>query len=255
VLHVCFVESLPRCRSGKKQYRIKPNTCFALVYCTNLLSQSKQEGLVSLDFFLQLDQSIQQCFGSGRASRNIDIHRHNAVASPDNGIRIMIIATTVGARAHGENPTRFWHLIIDFSQSRSHLVGQRACNNHYIRLPRRGSKYHTESVHVIPGSCSVHHFHCTACQSKCHGPKRSLTSPIHQVIDTRNGILNVVFHWNSSSTSSHGRDIVKRSQLRQRAHQHYIMSNFKNLLVIKEHKIPTAEVLEDAPPAMARTAP
>lgn len=39
-----------------------------------------------------------------------------------------------GAPAHRDNPAGLWHLVVDLAQRRRHFVGQRASDNHDVRL-------------------------------------------------------------------------------------------------------------------------
>ena len=52
------------------------------------------------DFPLQKQDAVHQRLGGGRATGDINIHRHDAVAAPHHGIGIMIIAAAIGAAAH-----------------------------------------------------------------------------------------------------------------------------------------------------------
>src|SRR3970040_1794043 len=70
------------------------------------------DGVGAFDLVLQLDEAVQQSLGSGRASRPVDIHRHDAVAAAHHGIGIMVIAAAVGAGTHGDHIARLGHLIV-----------------------------------------------------------------------------------------------------------------------------------------------
>ena len=59
-------------------------------------------------------------------------------------------------------------------QSWSHLIGQRSCHDHDIRLPGTGSEHHSKSVHVVTRRRHVHHLHSATCQAEGHGPHRAL---------------------------------------------------------------------------------
>ena len=161
-----------------------------------LLSHLQQKRFVSLDFLLQLQHSEQEGFGCRWASWDVNIHRHNTIASSHNRVRVVIISTSIGTRSHGNNPTWFWHLIVDLSQGGCHFVGQSTGHNHDIRLTGRGPKDHTESLHIVPRGGSVHHFYGATSQTKGHGPERTLACPVDQIIDSANGVFNVVLHRN-----------------------------------------------------------
>ena len=62
-------------------------------YC--LLSIPHLYRFSSLDLFLQLQDTIDKCLRCGRATRYIDIYWYNSIATTDNSIGVMIIATTI----------------------------------------------------------------------------------------------------------------------------------------------------------------
>lgn len=74
-----------------------------------------------LDLFLQLEDTVHQGLSSGRASWDINIDGDDSIAASDDTVGIMVVASTVGAAAHGEHPPWLGHLIIDFSEGWSHL--------------------------------------------------------------------------------------------------------------------------------------
>jgi hypothetical protein len=196
-----------------------------VAFCSYLLSQSQQQSLVALDFFLQLNQSEQECFGRWRTTGHVNVNWNNAITTTHHRIGaatsdeernmkligeficlfvrlnditakniqadvshpptqklkthlLMIIASTIGTRSHGHHPSRFWHLIINFAQCRSHFVRQCPGDNHDIGLSWRRAKDHTESIHIVATGRGVHHFHGTTCQAKRHGPQRALAGPV-----------------------------------------------------------------------------
>ena len=59
-------------------------------------------------------------------------------------------------------------------QSRSHLIGQRPCHDHDVRLPGARSEHDSEAVHVVTGRRHVHHLHRATRQPKGHRPQRAL---------------------------------------------------------------------------------
>ncbi len=107
---------------------------------------------------------------------HININGNDAVTSTHNRIRIVVVAATVGTAAHRYDP--FWrrHLVVDFAQSRRHLVCDCAGNNDCVWLTRTGAKHNTVSVHVVARRCDVHHFDGTTRQAECHRPQRTLSN-------------------------------------------------------------------------------
>jgi hypothetical protein len=94
----------------------------------------------------------------------------------------MVITTSIRTASHGNNPSRIWHLIVDLSQGRSHLVRERAGNNHNIGLARRSTEDYTETILIVAGSGKVHHFDGAAGKSEGHGPEGPLTRPVGNLV-------------------------------------------------------------------------
>lgn len=99
-----------------------------------LRSVPSLNGFHSFDFLLELKNSVHKRFGRGRAARNVNIDRHNTIATANHGVRVMIISTAVGARSHRQHPSRFGHLIVDTAESRSHFIRQSSGDNDDIGL-------------------------------------------------------------------------------------------------------------------------
>ena len=69
----------------------------------------------------------------------------------------MIIPTPIGTTPHGNHPARIRHLIVNLPQSRSHLVGERAGNDHDVGLARRGAEDDAHAILVVARRRQVHH--------------------------------------------------------------------------------------------------
>jgi hypothetical protein len=76
-----------------------------------------------LDFFLQLQDAVQQGLRRGGASGDVNVYGHDAVASAHHGIGIMVIPAAIGAGSHGNDPAGLWHLIVNLAQGWGHFVG------------------------------------------------------------------------------------------------------------------------------------
>ena len=150
--------------------------------------QTGHSGLHHL--LLQLEDTVHQSLGRWRTARNININGHDSVTPTHHRVRVMVVASTIGTRAHRNDPSRVGHLIVNLSQRRSHFVGQSAGNNHDIGLTRRRSENNTQSVLVISGSRNVHHLHGATGQTKSHGPERRLSCPHGNGIQRRQGIVD-----------------------------------------------------------------
>lgn len=134
-----------------------------LVSLLSLLIKPDLGLLCPCNFTLQLEETIQKGFGCGWAARYVDIYRDYPVTTPHHRIRIMVVSSTICTASHRYDPSRFRHLIVYFTQRWSHFVGERAGNNHAIRLARTWTEDDTESIQIITCSTCVHHFNCTAC--------------------------------------------------------------------------------------------
>lgn len=106
---------------------------------------------------LQLEDAIHQRLARRRAARHVDIDGHDAVAAAHDAVAVVVVAAAVGARAHGDDPARLGHLIVDLAQRGRHLVGQGAGDNHDVRLPRRGAEDDAHAVLVVARGGEVHH--------------------------------------------------------------------------------------------------
>src|SRR3569833_2408408 len=71
------------------------------------------DGVGAANLVLQLDDAEQQSLCCRRTTRNIDIHRHDAIAAAHHRIGLMVIASVFGSRAHGNLPARLGHLVRD----------------------------------------------------------------------------------------------------------------------------------------------
>ena len=110
------------------------------------------------NLLLQLKDTIQQRLRRRRTPRHINIHRNNPINTPHHTITIMIVPATIRATSHANHPSGLWHLIVALQNSRSHFIGDCACNDHDIRLARGCAKDDAESVLVVAGHGAMHHF-------------------------------------------------------------------------------------------------
>lgn len=132
---------------------------------------------------LQLKDAIHKRLTRRRATRHINIDRHNSITAPHYTVRVMIITTTVRTRAHGDDPTRLRHLIVDLTQGWCHLVGQGAGYDHDVGLTRRGTENDTQAILVVAWGREVHHFDGAAGEAKGHGPEGGLACPVGDLVE------------------------------------------------------------------------
>lgn len=97
-----------------------------------------------------LEDPIHQGLACGRTSWDVDIYWHNAIAASGDTVAIMVIATSIRTRAHADHPSGIGHLVVNLSQSGSHLVREGASDNHDIGLPRRCTKDYAEAILIVP---------------------------------------------------------------------------------------------------------
>ena len=66
-----------------------------LIYLDRL-SNLSGDRVRALDLVLKLDDTVEQCFCSRRTTRHIDVYRDDSVASANDGVRVVVVATAVG---------------------------------------------------------------------------------------------------------------------------------------------------------------
>lgn len=132
---------------------------------------------------LQLENTVHERLTRRRAPRHVDIHRHDPIAASHHAVRVVIVAAAVGTRAHGNDPARLGHLIVHLAQGRRHLVGQGAGDNHDIGLTGRGTENDAQTILIVTGRGEMHHFDGTASETKGHGPKGGLTTPVYDLVE------------------------------------------------------------------------
>lgn len=79
------------------------------------------------------------------------IYRYNPISTPTRRVSVMVIASAVSAAAHRHHPLRLWHQVVGLAQNRRHLVGDSPGHDNHVRLARRTSEDHAETVHVVSG--------------------------------------------------------------------------------------------------------
>ena len=160
---------------------------------------------------IMMDEKIKIAWGHGQVVRTTLAHRHNAITASHYCVRVVIVTSTVGTAAHGDNPLGLRHLIIHLPQGRRHLVCQRPSHDHDIRLAGRRPEDDAEAIQVVPVSTSaniiathssyqmcwilpprctrVHHLHGTACKTEGHGPDGTSAGPVDDSVHLRHDKL------------------------------------------------------------------
>lgn len=131
---------------------------------------------------LQLEDAEHERLGGRRAARNVDIDWYDSVTSSGDTVAVVVVTTTIGAAAHGNDPSWVGHLVVDLSQGGSHLVGEGSGDNHDIGLTGRCTENDSHSVLIVAGCGEMHHLDGAACKTESHGPQRTLTCPVRNLI-------------------------------------------------------------------------
>ncbi len=97
-------------------------------------------------FFCNSKHAVQERFRGRRAAGNVNVDRHDAIAASHYRIGIMIIAAAIRARAHRDHVARLRHLVVNLAQRRRHFVGERAGDDHDVRLARRRTRCGSRNV-------------------------------------------------------------------------------------------------------------
>ena len=135
-------------------------------------------------FLLQLEYAKHERFGSGRATGNIDIHRNDPITASRDRVTVVIVSAAVGTAAHGDDPSRVRHLIVDLPQSRSHFVREGAGHNHDVRLPGRRAENDAQAILIVARCGQVHHFDGAARQAEGHRPEGALARPVGDGVES-----------------------------------------------------------------------
>ena len=132
---------------------------------------------------LQLEDAVHEGLAGGRAAGDVDVDGDDAVAAADDGVAVVVVAAAVGAGAHADDPAGVGHLVVDLAQGGRHLVGQRAGDDHHVRLARRRAEDDAQAVLVVARRGQVHHLDGAARQPEGHGPQRRLPRPVGHYVE------------------------------------------------------------------------
>src|SRR5688572_31809417 len=116
------------------------------------LSLHLLDKLLSLYLLIQGYYTMDEGFGARGAACHVHIHRDNFIHTLDE--RIVIEHTAAGgAVAHGNDPFRLGHLVVEKAKGWRHLARKPTGNDHQIRLARAGThQLHAKATHIIVGS-------------------------------------------------------------------------------------------------------
>jgi len=136
---------------------------------------------------LQLENAIHQCLTRRWTPRHVDIHRHDAITAPRHTVTVMVIPAPIGAAPHADHPPRIRHLVVDLSESGSHLVGECAGYDHDVGLARAGAEDYAQAVLVVARGGEVHHLDGAAGEAEGHGPEGALAGPVGDLVEGCSG--------------------------------------------------------------------
>src|SRR5206468_6308446 len=88
---------------------------------------------VELDALLQFDEAVEQGVRGGRAAWHVHVDGHDLVDALDQGV-VVEDPTARGTIAHGDDPLRLGHLVVNLTQHWRHLLRHPAGHDHEIRL-------------------------------------------------------------------------------------------------------------------------
>jgi len=168
-----------------KNYSVLVETpaCIVMRTTASLLPMPHPRDLLSSHLLLQLENPIKQSLSGRRATGNIDVYGQDAVDATKNTVTVMVVAAPIGTAAHTDYPFGVWHLVVTQSNSRSHLVGDSAGNDHNVGLTRRGSKDDAQTVLVVSRHRAMHHLNAATCQGEGERPYGALSCPVGNLIE------------------------------------------------------------------------
>lgn len=145
------------------------------------------------DFPLEAHEAFEEGFGSWGASADIDVDGENLIDSLEDGVAA-IHAATGSARAHGDAPFGFGHLIPDAFDDEGHFVGDGAGDDHDVALAwGEAHDFGAEAGDIEAGSACGHEFDAATGEAHGHGPEGIFAHPIHRGVDPSDDDISLDF--------------------------------------------------------------
>ena len=136
-----------------------------------------------VDFPLEFHESVQQRFGPGRATRNVDIDRDIAVDPLEHIVALFEWSARNGTGAHGNNVLRIGHLVVEPNNLWRHFLRDRAGDNHEVGLAGRWPEHFpAKTRNVVTRSRRGDHFNRATGQPELQRPDRVTPAPIVEVL-------------------------------------------------------------------------
>src|SRR5256885_8986575 len=98
------------------------------------------------DLFAKAEQPFDERLRPGRAARDIYVDGYDGVDALQRGVAVPKLAARGRAVAHGDDPLRLGHLLVETAQARRHFVGDRPRPRHHAGPPRARA----EDLHAGP---------------------------------------------------------------------------------------------------------
>src|SRR5262249_45093867 len=137
-----------------------------------------ERALFAVDLLLELEDRVEQRFGTRWAAGNVNVDRDDLIAALHDGV-VVENASGRGTCAHGDNPLGFGHLIVKLPDDWSHFLRKAPCDDHEVGLAGRWAKdFRTETCYVKAGGGHGHHFHGAASDAGTERPDRAFAGPI-----------------------------------------------------------------------------
>ena len=141
------------------------------------------QDLAGLDELAQVGDGVDERLGRGRAARRVDVDRHDLVDALHDGV-VVEHAAARGAHAHGDDPLRVGHLVVDLAQHRRHLLADPTGHDHDVGLTGRGPEdLHAEAGQVVVRGARTHHLDGAARQPERDAPRGAGPGPLHDVLE------------------------------------------------------------------------
>ena len=131
----------------------------------------------------QLEHPVDQCLGTRRTARDIDIHGQNLIHARHNGIRIRKGAARNRTRPHCDHIFWLGHLLVEAHNRICHLPRQRPRNDQEIRLARtRAEDLVAEPRKIEARRRRAHHLDRTAGKPRGQRPDRARVCPAQELV-------------------------------------------------------------------------
>src|SRR5207249_11274659 len=98
------------------------------------------------DLFSKPEEPFEQRFRTWRATGDVHVDGHHRVDALEGRVAVPEFAPGRRAVAHGDDPFRLGHLLVEAAKAGGHLMGDGARDDHDVCLPRaRAEDLHAET--------------------------------------------------------------------------------------------------------------